>query len=410
MSKDYCLSPKWTEKEIYLLSVLRPTLTTKEIVNVFNKLGFHRSRSSIQKKAKQLFFYFEEIGLPNLAQLTLTEQHVVNDVLIDRYTVHDPPGISTANPLPLPITSSQKAKRTKELNGIANDLLFGLKEVRETVPHYGSIALYTSKTSFKESMVILLSDWHYGHIVHDTLNNKEIFNSQIAIERIESTAHLIFNNFTLKEVNNRFDECIVLLAGDMITGEGIFAGQEMLTHEHAADQVTRCTKATWSFLRELKSIFPTVSVITVRGNHGRTNGSPEANWDTMIYQQLEILIDLEEDSNFRIKNRYGLYNDFAVKGWRGHLRHAAPVQGDTVAGASKFTSWHMIHDWDLFCYGHYHHWGIFTVNGKTIFRNGSLVGGDEYSEQLAKTDYPAQLCWTVNEENPCVAIYPIIYT
>ena len=98
------------------------------------------------------------------------------------------------------------------------------------------------------------------------------------------------------------------------------------------------------------------------------------------------------------------YNTFEVKGWKGIVRHHAPVQADTATGIAKFASWFMMHEWDLFCFAHYHHCGIMTLCGKKLFRNGSLVGGDDYAESLAKYDSPSQLCWCVTEENTAALI------
>ena len=390
----------WTDIEQDLLISLRPVLTTKEIIMVFKRLGFERSKEAIRKQSRRLSLNFCDEGYPiNLKSNKIIE--AVQSVL------------ETTRPLlNVPVMSespNEKAKKTKMEREIVRDLMSDLIDIRSVTPCYGSISLYVPKQSNKESLVVLLSDWHYGHTVYDSINQTKIFNTDIALQRIYNIAHLILSNFSNKEINQRFDECIVLLAGDMITGEGIFPGQEMITEEHAADQVKKCTKATWSFLKELRATFPLVRIVTTRGNHGRTGGSPEANWDNIIYQQLELLVDMEADNTLTIKNRYGLYNTFGVKGWRGHVRHIAPVQGDTGAASGKFTSWHMIHDWDLFCYGHYHHWGVFSINGKPVFRNGSLVGGDDYAEGLAHTDIATQLCWSVSETNPCVAIYPLVF-
>jgi len=165
----------------------------------------------------------------------------------------------------------------------------------------------------------------------------------------------------------------------------------------------------WGMVGKLRDEFPLIRVVTTRGNHGRTGKdvSPEANWDNMLFQQLELLIDLEDDPDLIIKNRYGDYNTFQVKGWRGMVRHKAPVQADTSAAQAKFAGWQGIHQWDIFMYGHFHHWGVMTWNSKPIIRNGSLMGGDDYAETLAAYDDPTQVVFTVNKKHLPAAIYPV---
>ena len=101
----------------------------------------------------------------------------------------------------------------------------------------------------------------------------------------------------------------------------------------------------------------------------------------------------------------GLCN--AREKWKGILRHVAPSGAETPSGVAKYASWAMMHNWDWMSIAHWHHWGLMTVCGKPIFRNGSLVGGDEYSEILAKHDDPVQLCWEVTNTEVCTNIQPI---
>jgi len=116
------------------------------------------------------------------------------------------------------------------------------------------------------------------------------------------------------------------------------------------------------------------------------------------------------DPNLTIKTKYGEYNNFEVKGWRGHIRHYAPVQAETAAAVSKFSKWQNLHGYDFMCYGHWHHWGISTFNGRLIFRNGSLAGGDDYAETFGSYDFPTQLMFGVTEEKVGEFITPIVYS
>jgi hypothetical protein len=239
-------------------------------------------------------------------------------------------------------------------------------------------------------------------------NGNVIYNMAIAEQRILAIPAKIAESFS-KDRLKTFDEVVLCMIGDHIDGEGVFPAQEMSLEDHVVEQTKRCVKAFWTLIRDLRKRFPMVRIVTTRGNHGRGGVSPESNWDNMVYQQLELLVDLEADPRLTIKNRYGHYNTLDVKGWRGHLRHKAPVQADTAASLAKYAGWNGIHDWDFFCFGHWHHWGVMTWCSKPLFRNGSIMGGDDYAESLAVHDQPVQLCFGVTEQKLPTFVLPLYF-
>lgn len=389
------MSVIWTDEEKTLLTTIRPVLSTREVFKVFKILGYTRSMEAIQKQARKIGICFKDFGEPPLSNLTQEAKNAINKVLKEREGY-----ISTVE-VPTIETASSKAKKTKARHEVMSSILGQLVEARKEVPRIGSIS--SKRATEKQSLVLLLSDWHYGLQVLDTEHNQHIYNMSIASERILSIPQKVVSTFSPEALKN-YDEIVLLFAGDMISGEGIFEGQAYVTETHAVQQVTYLTQMVWQVIKELRQYFSLVRIVTTRGNHGRTGGSPESNWDNMMYQMLELLVDMEGDNNITIKNRYGQFATVDIKGWKGLIRHHAPAQADTAAGIAKFASWHMIHEWDWFGYGHWHHWGLMTVCGKPIFRNSSLVGGDDYAESLAKHDDPAQLCWGVTKEEVCTFI------
>lgn len=396
------MSISWSDQEKTLLEVVRSTLSTREIAELFSLLGLSRSVDAIQKQAKKLGIYFKDYGEPAQHGLTPDEQSALKKVISTR-TAH-------LHSIEVPIydSPSQKAKHTTKRREAVSEMLLELREIRNSTPRYGSTSTERATDKEGESLVVLLSDWHIGRNIVDSECNKTVYNIDKGIQRIEETADRVIGMFTQDELD-KFDEVVVLLIGDHVDGEGIFPHHEMHITEHAAEQVLRCTKATWNMLQQFSEVFPLVRIVTTKGNHGRSGSSPEANWDNMVYQQLELLVDMTPDSNMTIKNRYGEFATVDIRGWKGLLRHKAPVQADTSAGIAKFAGWHGIHSWDFFCFGHFHHWGVFTWMGKPIFRNGSLPGGDDYAETLSYYDDPTQLCFGISEASTCTFVKPISY-
>jgi hypothetical protein len=83
------------------------------------------------------------------------------------------------------------------------------------------------------------------------------------------------------------------------------------------------------------------------------------------------------------------------------------VQCDTANAKAKYGGWLDIHQYDFMCFGHFHHWGINTFNNRPIFRNGSLGGGDDYSEGFGSYDQPCQLIFGVTPDQVCTFIVPL---
>lgn len=395
------MSLTWSDEEKTLLESVRPVLSTREIHKMFGILGYNRSMNAIQNMGKKLGITFKDFGAPAVHGLNSKEKNAIKQVLMEREEYISAVEVPTID------APSAKANKTRERKEIMVDFLEELKEIRRSTPRYGSISQKKApNNSEKQSLVLLMSDWHVGQTVVDTQHNEVVYNTDIAINRICSIPEKVLASLTSDQLSN-IDECVILLGGDIITGEGIYKHQEITLEYHAAEQVLKATKATWKMIQEFRGIFPLVRIITTKGNHGRSGASPEANWDNMIYQQLELLVDMDGKDNITIKNRYGDFNAVNIKGWKGLLRHHAPVQADTAAGIAKFASWHGIHEWDFFCFGHWHHWGVMTWNGKPIYRNGALAGGDDYAETLAKYDHPVQLIFGISEEEVCTFVNPI---
>ena len=392
----------WTSEEKALLEATRSTLSTRELVKLFKKIGHSRSEDAIIKMSKKLGIHFSSFGNPNASGLSLEEEDAIDEILLERSKL-----ILGLEP-ELPESPSAKGQVTTQKKAALSSILTELQQLRKSTPRTSSLITSHPTDSGKISLVVCLSDWHMGQEIVDPESGETTYNMEIAEERIESIPGMIVNSMGIEAIANT-DECVILLMGDMITGEGIFPHQEMSLQDHALEQTLRTTKAIWFMIKKLKGVFPYIRVITTRGNHGRTDHSPEANWDNVIYQELELMIDLEGDKSIAIKNRYGAFNSCEVKGWRGMIRHEAPSQAETAGGAIKYAGWSAIHDWDWFAFGHVHHWGLFTYASKPIYRNGSLVGMDDYSEGLAKGDAPVQICFGVSESNPCAFVIPLYF-
>ena len=333
----------WDKNEKILLEALRATFSTSEIKRVFSYLGYSRSEDAIWKMSRKLGISFKEVGVPVINNLSSEESEAIAKVIEERavylLNILDPP---------VPETTSQKGQITTQKKAALTGILAELGKIRKETIRTSSLLTYHPDTE-KMSLVLVLSDWHMGEIVVDPQSGEVLYNMEIAEERIARSYGLVVSALGIEKIS-QIDECVICLIGDIVTGEGIYPHQEISLQDHALQQTLRATRAIWQLIEKLKLTFPCVRIITTKGNHGRTDHSPEANWDNVVYQELELLIDLESDVNLTIKNRYGDFNSVDIKGWKGLLRHSAPSQTETAGGAIKYAGWSALHDWDFFCF------------------------------------------------------------
>jgi hypothetical protein len=363
--------------------MLRVGSTHKEIAGVLQQQGFNRTAEGVRKRSKAL-------GLSSFSgEPSWPEDECLKDILI-RVRGH----VDRIASPPLPVPPSVKTALTTRQRVATNQLFEQLLEIRDEVERNGS-GWVAREVQAGHTLVVLLSDFHVGKKV-ELGENGETYNVEIALERIDSIRDQVLGALQRDRLVN---EVVFVLAGDLVDGEGIYPGQEMHLVTHVADQIKAVVKGLWKLIHAVHLQHST-HIVTCRGNHGRTNLSDEANWDNIIYQQLELLVDMADttDKSITIKNLYGNYNMVDIRGWKGLVRHHAPPQADTAGAIAKFAGWYSIHEYDFMCYGHFHHWGVMTWNGKPLFRNGSLGGGDDYAEGFGASDDPTQLMFTISEE------------
>lgn len=387
----------WDTKEDQLLEILRPHLSTGEIFEVFKELNIQRTKEAISRRARRLGIEFIDFGEPDAQSLTGEEKKAVVKALSRRAEI-----LASIKPPPIQ-TAATKSRVSAALKVAAESARERLEERRLEVPRSSSLIKKIAHGP-GESLCVVLSDFHIGRKVVDQSTQEIVYDVETGLSRIQSLPSKIVSQVPRRL--DKYDEIVVILCGDIVDGEDIFPGHAQQIQQVAEAQSASVVKQLWNTIRDLATIFPLVRIVSAPGNHGRFGAS---NWDNVVYRQLEILVDSFNNPNILISNKYEKFNTVNVKGFKGLIRHSAPVQADTPSGRAKFGGWYDIHKFDFVCYGHYHHWGIFTWNAKPIFRNGSLIGADDYAEELAVSDIPCQLMFGVTEDYLPTTIVPIVF-
>jgi len=284
--------------------------------------------------------------------------------------------------------------KSKDMKLVCADII---NEAKEVLRKEGLHKVSRKTTVDGLSALLCLSDLHFGEVIQ--VNNKIIFDLDEANRRLESIIDQFIEAPELDGYN--VDECVVLLAGDIIDGEMIYPGHAFNTQGHAFEQVKEATVAIWASLVKLSEKFPVIRVYCVPGNHGRTTKHHHqmTNWDNALYFGLQLLANMAA-MNIEVHTPLQMWTDFKVRTWNVHSRHIGVVQAATAGPAKRVMTWMDNHDADLFFYGHYHCPEMFSMGTRRIFKNGSLPPANDYAETLGFPDGTGQWMVGVSDKEP----------
>lgn len=239
----------------------------------------------------------------------------------------------------------------------------------------------TSANPTNVEAVLILSDFHYGLMIDNVLNE---YNTQIANERLET---LLKKTIYYCQIH-RVETLHLGLAGDLICG-AIHLQSRVAAEEDLISQVINVSELLANFINELKAKIPNVKVWGVIGNHSRVNADkksnmPAENFERLIFKYIEARLPnvtvatngLEDWITFKVKNQL----TFMTHGDKDSLSniklHAVNLLGKAP---------------DRIYFGHIHHMNIKDDNGTEIIVNGSIVSTDEYAMGLRCNTKPYQV-------------------
>lgn len=277
-----------------------------------------------------------------------------------------------------------------------------LEYVRDISEELGGITerkITTELRNTGHSLVLCLSDIHFGEKV--VLNGCETYNPEIAVNSV----HSIFNQFihvaqTVKDV----DEVIILLAGDIVDGELIYATQNADSAANVFEQLDVAIRGIWPGIKTLAKKFP-VRVYTAAGNHGRASKHhhPMSNFDNVLTYVMRLMASehsMDQYNPIEIYAPHQLWTDFNIRGWGAHVRHIGVKQPITAGPGGRVRTWLDVHDADIIFYGHFHSPNLYTIGRKYVVANGSLAPMNEFSERLGFDEGLGQWMIATSDHEP----------
>ena len=286
---------------------------------------------------------------------------------------------------------STKAKQAKTRK--ANELIEAeesvlLRRLRASEP----LEPDDPQASDGEAFVAAIGDLHFGDVVEGERGDV-LYDMETASRSVERFAEKCREIHRLEGEYTDFDECHLLLLGDIATGTHIYDGQVHDIEAFLADQVTDASQALVDLVLSLSEEFDRVSVHGVLGNHGkdRAGASRGSNTDLICYRWMQDALRRERPPNVSVEiaeSSYSLTTE--VKGQTVHLRHGQDTQQHVDKTARSQADWRglwMKYEYDVGVRGHYHNASLdWVTNAYPVVTVPSPKPGDEFAEKIGSPD------------------------
>jgi len=256
---------------------------------------------------------------------------------------------------------------------------------------------------------LFLSDTQIGKVT-------PTYNVRVAEKRILACADTLCRLTELRRSAAKLDRCVLILGGDMVEGEGIFASQPYEIEIGAMQQsVQSAPQAFARAIRTLASAFNHVDIRCVVGNHGRLGlimgpTHPLTNWDRVCYEVTQMLVQDLKNVDFKISADFWWHED--VLGHGQLVVHGDQIQGSGTDGplARAAMGWidSMEYKWEILWMGHFHNPRYMAVNKRIVIVNGTTESSNLYAKRKLKAEgFPMQWAGFFGRKHGLLALVPV---
>ena len=274
--------------------------------------------------------------------------------------------------------------------------------------------LDTRKSVHEEVCVIHLSDTQIGKLT-------KTYDSRIAEERIAHFGKTIEKIVTNKRTGAKINNAVVMIGGDIVEGETIFAHQPWCVDSDLWDQAIKIApKILSDLIIHMASVFRTVHVCSVPGNHGRSQpknsgASPRTNFDMIatqitrlmvskVYKDTRVSWDIDHDEFYCVIPVLG-HNILLIHG--DQISGGGGLGGYPLTGlARKIAGWSasIPETWDSIFLGHFHRPMSGVIQNKMFFANGTTESDNDFAlEVIGEAGRPCQRVVFFNKEHGPIA-------
>jgi predicted phosphodiesterase len=365
------MSKTWSSPEIEFLTK-RLGDTTKDIYQAYDtEFDTSRSYDSIQKKIKRLRDLIYDMQAEPEEEIF----EEINDIIENS-------SLKIAN-----VTPAQRRQDKKD----AREWLQQVVEITRDNVYQSNDMTSGAVRSDQSSLVVVMSDTHYG-------KHTPYFNLEIAKERAKNLPEQIYSA-TLPVI----DEVVLVLAGDMVEGEDIYATQNNHIECPVFEQTQVCSESLWEVILTFRKLFQCrVRIETCPGNHGRMSktANERTNWDNVVYHILHLMAKFHGDPEIIINTNFNTMTTFPVKDRVGLAYHHGVKHTGTPAMREKIAGWNKTKKFDFLVHGHWHEWHVGNWMGKFVLGNGCMCGPDDLAETMGKEDDARQGWFLITPGKP----------
>jgi len=255
-----------------------------------------------------------------------------------------------------------------------------------------------------ESLILVWSDWHIGRL--NVVRGKEVWNMKIAEESVNQIIKNVKDIFDSYLEQHLIEDIHVFILGDIVDDEKVFPMQPYKVEKTVIHQFKEASRILCKALTKLAEYGIPVFVHTKSGNHKDKDTHPTSSWDNAVYVAAEIGTSFIDNVHWDID--LDARHVATIRGHRYLIMHGndAPKQCETAAGRAKWGGWYERYKYDAAVLGHFHHMKLDDYNGRPIIYNGTVMMGDDYTEQLSYDDsLPTQTIFGCSNKRPMTFVF-----
>lgn len=310
---------------------------------------------------------------------------------------------------------SRKKEKTRFKHGeIFEEVEVYLDNAKAVLENYNDIykdvklKVSWNKKNQNEDLALLWSDMHTGMINKNPLTGEITYNEQIQKEELNSLLRGVLRFHQLYKPSYNLETFYIFDAGDNITNDRIYEGQQSEITCNVGEQIIKCFNYQSDFIRRVLEVFPRVVMIKVPGNHGRTSSKPISEEATNSFEYLGGSLLKER---FRDNKRVEIIvpdiyrHTIEIRGHKYLLSHGNHIRGTTLnsieRAAKDLSTLAYKEFYDLMMIGHFHTALKLRITPETtLLVNGCFVHMDDYAyNKLRKFSSPTQYLFNISKKS-----------
>ena len=286
----------------------------------------------------------------------------------------------------------RRISREETLKEIAREAVETLKHLKLDVHTPGC------NNSSSESAILVISDWHYGINIDSYFNQ---YSPEIARKRISKLTTRVAEELWERDINDLY----VVNLGDLICGN-IHLKLRLNSRIDAITQIMQVSELVAQMLSKL-SEYANIHYCDTLDNHSRVEPNIKDSLELESLARLTKWYLKERLPGIDyIENTYGDdIIDFELKGHKiigvhGHKDKPTKI----IDNLSMLTHNH----YDLVLTAHLHHFSAEEKNDTLCISNSSLMGTDQFAQDLRMDSKPSQNLIIVSNDNVAKEIVRIL--